>query len=126
MRASWRHMSMDKLRRSPSALAWLVVCGALLTSGCGEGESSSAEGCILAPTIGFHGRQYTESDELNGLPERQFRVGRSLGVGELPAYCGRGDGDRVQVFKVVGVPVERAVFAEPPYGLAVRSHFDEG
>lgn len=124
MGASRRHMSVDNLRWSTSALAWLAVCGALLTSGCGEGESSSAEGCILTPTIGFHGREYTESDVLNGLPERQFRGGRPLGVGELPAYCGR-EGSRVKVFKVMGVPVRKALFAEPPYGLAVRPHFDE-
>jgi hypothetical protein len=115
-------MSVENLLRAP--LAFLTLCGALLTVACGEGESVSAEGCLLSPAVDFHGREYTESDEVNGLSERQIKRGRPLGVGELPSYCGDSEGDRVQIFKVVGVSVKRGVYADPPFGLVVRSHLD--
>jgi hypothetical protein len=111
--------------KKPLGAPVALLCGVMLIAGCGEDESFSAEGCLVAPTVGFQGREYTEFDEVNGVPERMIRVGRLLGMGELPRYCGRGDGDRVQVFKVVGVAVKRAIYVEPPHGLAVRSHFDQ-
>ena len=96
----------------------------MLAAGCTGDESVGAETCSLSPTIAFQGREYTAADAVGGLSERQVKVGHRLGAGETSA-CSGDDGQRVQVFKVVGVPVKRAVHAEPVYGLMMRSHLDE-
>lgn len=105
-----------------ASLASLSACGLMLGAGCGEDVNSSVGGCDITTTVGFHGREYTDLGEVRGLSGRQAERGRRLGFGEM-ADCPGVQGERVQVFKVVGVPVQRAVYVAPN-GLMKRSHFD--
>jgi hypothetical protein len=41
------------------------------------------------------------------------------------ASCDGADGQRVQVFKVVGVPMGQAEYVKPIWGLMERTHFYE-
>lgn len=101
------------------SLALLVSCG-------WDGEEDvSAEACLMSASIGFQGREYTATHRLEGLESAQVEVGRRLGVGEAPRCGGDARSVTVTVFAVVGMPVARAVYAAPDYGLMVRSHHDE-
>lgn len=105
------------------ALASLATCAILLIAGCSDDEGVG-QSCLLTPSIAFDGREYTEAQRERGSTEEQVRVGRHLGVGEAAA-CGGADGERVEVFKVVGIPVGEAVYSKPVWGLMERTHFDE-
>ena len=109
----------ESLKRS---LAALSACGVMLSAGCGEDVTSSVGGCDIAATVVFHGREYTEGG-LDDLPQGQIKRDRRLGVGEMAA-CKGAEGDRVRVFKIVGVPAQQAVYIDR-YGSMVRSHFDK-
>jgi len=104
-----------------ASLALLAACGVMLTAGCGEDEAS-AESCLITASVGFHGREYTAGGEVGGLSGRQVERGRRVGIGAMAA-CPGDEGERVRVFEVVGVSVSRAVYVEP-YGLMMRSHYD--
>ena len=102
----------------------LCVALACAMAGCAEQGGVSAEGCSTSASIGFEGREYTSVQSLDGLRADEVEVGRRLGIGEAPSSCGDAPGQRVQVFKVVGVPATQAVFAKPVYGLMARSNMD--
>jgi hypothetical protein len=87
----------------------------LLTVGCDSDEQVHAS-CSLSASITFENREYTAVESLPGLGRRKVRIGERLGSGELGTCPGQPE-RRVEVYKVVGVPVERAVFSEPEYGL---------
>lgn len=116
-------MSMND--RPRSALASLAACGLLFTAGCADEASSSAEGCSLTASIGFDGREYTATNEVDGITRPEVTVGRRVGVGQAATACAGADAERVQVYKVVGIPATRAVFAKPVFGLMQRTHFDQ-
>src|SRR4051812_22877938 len=106
-----------------ASLASLTACGVMLSSGCGEDVQSSVGGCDITASVALHGREYTEGGEIGGESDRRVERGRRIGFGEM-ATCPGGEPDRVRVFKVVGVPLHRAVYVEP-FGFMMRSHFDK-
>ena len=112
-------MGMNGALRTLLGLA--LACA--LTS-CDERGGATAEGCSTSATIAFEGREYTAVESLDGMKADKAEVGARLGVGEAPSSCGDDPGQRVQVFKVVGVPATQAVFAKPVYGLMARSNVD--
>ena len=87
----------------------------LLTAGCNSDEQVQAS-CSLTASITFESREYTAVESLPGLNRRKVRIGERLGSDELGTCPGQPE-RRVEVYKVVGVPVERAVFSKPEYGL---------
>lgn len=105
-----------------ASVASLTVCGLMLSGGCGEDVQSSVGGCDITASVGFLEREYTAGGEVGGLSGRQVQKGRRLGIGEMAACPGR-KGERVPILKVIGAPVQRAVYVEP-FGLMTRSHFD--
>jgi hypothetical protein len=105
-----------------ASLACLAFCGLMFSTGCGEDVSSSVGGCDITTTVVFHGREYTEGGEVGGFSDREVEKGRRLGMGEMAA-CPGEERERVPVLKVIGAPLQRAVYVEP-FGLMTRSHFD--
>ena len=101
----------------------LGVVFAYALQGCNDQGGVSAEGCSSDGTITFQGRAYTPGFDVLGLDAADEK-GKRLGLGEL-LTCGDGDGAPVEVFKVVGVEVRRAVYVEPPYGAMRRADPDE-
>src|SRR3712207_7768899 len=75
--------SLTSMKKPLGASVALLICGVMLMAGCSEDKFSSAEGCLVTPTVSFQGRAYTEFDEVNSVSERRIRVGRLLGGGKL-------------------------------------------
>ncbi len=94
----------------------------LLAAGCSEEQMSSAT-CDLAASITFDGREYLAAKSVPELGSRKVRIGALLGTGEVAACPGQKP-RKVEVYRVRGVSEERAVFAEPMFGLMRRWNMD--
>lgn len=111
---------MNMQARLPAAAGLLVLFW--LAAGCGSDVQGDAS-CSLTASIGFEGREYIAVESLSGTNPTEIRAGKPLGTGEA-ATCPGQPVREVQVFKVTGVPVDRAVFVEPGYGLMERWNRD--
>lgn len=89
---------------------------------CAEHEQRAAS-CQVAPTIAFGGREYIAVHSLPGRVDGKVRAGELLGQGEA-AHCPGWPERPVEVYKVVGVPVGRAVVSRPEFGLMERWNRD--
>lgn len=96
-------------------LSWLV-------GGCASDEQGMSS-CTLTATIGFDGREYIAADSLPGLKRREVRVGERLGTGVRSTCPGQPE-RKVQVYKLVGVPVGKGVYSKPEFGLMARWNQD--
>jgi hypothetical protein len=111
---------MNMRARLPAAAGLLLLSS--LTAGCDSDEQGDAS-CSLTASIAFEGREYIAVESLPGLKRTEIRAGKRLGPGEA-ATCPGQPVREVQVFKVAGMPVGRAVFVEPGYGLMERWNRD--
>jgi hypothetical protein len=115
---TWRLMSMRTHLHGAAVLMLLSP----MTAGCSSDEQVQAS-CSMAPTIAFEGREYIAVGSLPGLKRTEVRAGKRLGTGES-ASCPGQPMQEVQVFKVAGVPVGKAVFVKPNDGLMKRWNRD--
>lgn len=111
---------MDVIRRLPLALGVVVL--AWSTGGCGSSEQGTAS-CLIAATIAFDGREYIAVGSLPSQERDEVRIGERLGTGER-ATCPGDPVQQVQVYRLAGVPVGRAVWSEPEFGLMHRWNRD--
>jgi hypothetical protein len=81
--------------------------------GCGADERAP---CALPAHITFEGKTYIAADDLPGRQSGEVRVDERLGTGQLGTCPGEPE-QAVDVFRVAGVSVERAVFSKPKHGL---------
>ena len=117
---TWRLMNMRARLHTAAGLLLLSS----LTAGCDSDERGGDASCSLTASIAFAGREYTAIQSLPGLKRTEIRAGKRLGTGEA-ATCPGQAVQEVQVFKVVGIPVARAVFSKPEFGLMERWNQDE-
>jgi hypothetical protein len=113
-------MGVMVLRRAAGGLA---ICALLSATGCGAVTRSGTGSCSLDGTVFFEGRSYIPAEKMSGMKGRDPRPGEYLGLGETAACPGR-EPHEVQMFKVVGVSVERAVHTKDSYGLMIRKDSD--
>lgn len=104
---------------SRAALAFAAT-GAFALAGCASEDHFGTE-CSATATITFRGRAYTDGFEASS-KGGEVEKGRRLGSGRTVPSCNDldGKGERLEVFKVVGVPVARAVYVDPPFGAMGR------
>jgi hypothetical protein len=92
-------------------LASVVSCSA---------DEPVAASCTLDAHITFNGQAYIPVESLPQIEDGgEIRLGKRLGKGELGTCPGEPE-RQVEVYKVVGVAAERAVFSKPDYGLMKR------
>jgi hypothetical protein len=111
---TWRLMNVRV--RLPAAAGLLLLSS--LTVGCDSDEQGHAS-CSLTASIAFKDGEYIAVESLPGLKRTEIHAGKRLGVGEA-ATCAGQPVRKVQVFKVVGIPVAEAVFSKPEFGLMER------
>ncbi|HSE09643.1 MAG TPA: hypothetical protein VLB29_13335 [Nocardioidaceae bacterium] len=111
---SRRLMSVRGRARAVASLLSLLA----LVASC-AGDEQAAAPCTLDASITFDGHAYIPVDSLPGLAGGKVRVGERLGTGELTTCQGEPERN-VEVYKVVGIPAERAVFSKPEHGLMRR------
>lgn len=104
---------MNMPSRLAVALGILVLAGSL--GGCDLDEQGMTS-CSLTANITFNDREYIAVGSLPGVTGTEARTGKHLGTGEIGTCPGEPE-RQVQVYKLVGVPVERAVFSKQEHGL---------
>ena len=77
----------------------------------------------MTATIAFDGKEYIAVDSLPTVTASQVRKGPRLGTGQQ-STCPGQPAQPVEVYRLVGIKPDQAVFSEPEFGLMERWNED--